>query len=150
MLRRATAIATVSPMAQHMWGRIYATAAFAQMEEGNPEAAARSVRAAAAAAARYGDCPTCSALLNPIAAEAFGSLGDRNCARAYAEPAAQVAGFFDSSAWRAMAESAKASAAAADGEPSAAREHFEDAAGLYERAGHAYWAKRSRTQAAAI
>ena len=32
-----------SPMARHMWGRIYATAAFAQIERGDPEAAARSV-----------------------------------------------------------------------------------------------------------
>ena len=35
-LRRASAIATVSPMARHMWGRIYATAAFAQIEQGRP------------------------------------------------------------------------------------------------------------------
>lgn len=75
-LRRASALATVSPMAGHLWGRIHATAAFAAVEQGDPEAAARSVRAAAGAAARYGDCPTCSALLNPIAAETFALLGD--------------------------------------------------------------------------
>src|SRR5262249_9771981 len=45
-LRRASAIATVSPMARHMWGRIYATAAFAQVQRGDPEAAARSIRSA--------------------------------------------------------------------------------------------------------
>jgi hypothetical protein len=91
-LRRASAIATVSPMAMHMWGRIHATAAFSRIELGDPEAAAGSVRAAAAAAARYGDCPSCSALLNPIAAEAFAALGDRDGACAYAEAAERAAG----------------------------------------------------------
>ncbi len=148
-LRRASAIATVSPMARHMWGRIYATAAFGQIEQGDPEAAARSVRAAGAAAARYGECPTCSALLNPVAAEALTMLDDRDSARSYADAAAGVAGMFDSSAWRAMAESAAASVAAAEGDSVGARERFEAAAGLYERAGQPYWLQRSRTQAAA-
>ncbi len=148
-LRRASAIATVSPMAKHLWGRIHATAAFAALERGDPEAAARSVRAAAGAAARYGDCPSCRALLNPMAAEAFAALGERDDARAHAESAARVAGFFESSAWRAMAESATASAAVAEGEPARAREHFEAAADLYARAGQPYWEQRSRLQAAA-
>jgi hypothetical protein len=135
-------------MAKHLWGRIHATAAFAALERGDPGAAASSVRAAAGAAARYGDCPSCSALLNPIAAEAFAAFGDRTGARAHAEAAAAVAGFFDSSAWRAMAESAAASAAAAAGEPARAREHFEAAAGLYARAGQPYWRQRTLSQAA--
>src|SRR5262249_19031271 len=92
-LRRASAIATVSPMAMHMWGRIHATAAFGRVEQGDPEAAASSVRAAGATAARYGDCPSCSALLNPIAAEAFAALGDRHAARSYAEAAERAASF---------------------------------------------------------
>ena len=132
-----------------MWGRIYATAAFAQIEQGDPEAAARSVRAAGAAAARYGDCPSCSALLNPIAAEALTRLEDRDGARPYADAATGVASMFDSSAWRAMAESAAASVAAADGDSARARERFEAAAGLYERAGQPYWLHRSREQATA-
>jgi DNA-binding SARP family transcriptional activator len=37
LLRRASTIATVSPMAMHMWGRIHATAAFAHLEHGDPE-----------------------------------------------------------------------------------------------------------------
>jgi DNA-binding SARP family transcriptional activator len=148
-LRKASAIATVSPMARHMWGRIYATAAFAKIEQGDPEAAARSVRAAGAAAARYGDCPSCSALLNPIAAEALTRLEDGDGARAYADAATGVAGMFDSSAWRAMAESAAASVASAEGESAHARERFEAAAALYERAGQPYWLQRSREQAAA-
>ncbi|HET6866962.1 MAG TPA: BTAD domain-containing putative transcriptional regulator [Solirubrobacteraceae bacterium] len=148
-LRRAAAIATVSPMAMHMWGRIHATAAFAGIEQGDPEAAAGSVRAAAAAAARYGDCPSCSALLNPIAAETFAALGDRERARAHAEAAKRVASFFDSSAWRAMSESAWGSVAVVDGVRTVARERFTAAAELYERAGHSYWAERSWAQAAA-
>jgi hypothetical protein len=68
---------------------------------------------------------------------------------AHAEAAAAVAGSFDSSAWRAMAESAAASAAAASGDPARAREHFEVAAGLYARAGQPYWRQRALSQAAA-
>src|SRR5262249_48194845 len=120
LLRRAAGIATVSPMARHMWGRIYATAAFSQIERGDPEAAARSVRAAGAASARYGDCPTCGALLNPIAAEALTALGDLDGARPYAEAARSVAGMFESSAWRAMAEAAAPSSAAGREGPGAA------------------------------
>jgi DNA-binding SARP family transcriptional activator len=142
-LRHATAIATVSPMAMHMWGRIYATAAFAHLERGHLDAAARAVRSADAAAARYGSCPSCSALLNPVAAEVFGALDDRNAAHAYADAAAGVAGFFDSSAWRAMAESAAASAAAADADTRLAGEKFTAAAALYERAGQPYWQERA-------
>ena len=148
-LRRAAAIATVSPMAKHLWGRIHATAAFAALVQGDAEAAARSVRASAAAAARYGDCPSCGALVNPMAAEAFAALGDRESARAYAEAAGRVADSFDSSAWRAMAESAAASVAAVEGDSARAREHFEAAAALYDRARQPYWQERSRAQAAA-
>jgi DNA-binding SARP family transcriptional activator len=150
LLRRASAIATVSPMAMHMWGRIHATAAFEQLERGDPEAAARSVRAAAASAVRYGDCPSCSALLNPLAAEAFGTLGDLDAARAHAEAATRVAATFESSAWTAMAESAAGSVAAAEGAAAEARARFDEAASLYDRIGHSYWAERSRAQASTI
>jgi DNA-binding SARP family transcriptional activator len=147
LLRRASAIATVSPMAMHMWGRIYATAAFAQLEQADPEGAARSVRAAAAAAVRYGDCPSCSALLNPLAAETFGALGDIDSARAYAEAASRVATMFESSAWSAMSASAAGSVAAAEGDSAEARARFAEAASLYDRIGHSYWAGRSKAQA---
>jgi ATP/maltotriose-dependent transcriptional regulator MalT len=149
LLRRASAIAAVSPMALHMWGRIHATSAFAQLEQDDPEGAARSVRAAAASAVRYGDCPSCSALLNPLAAEAFGALGDLDTARAHAEAAARVASMFESSAWSAMAESAAGSVAAAEGTQTEARARFEEAASLYDRIGHSYWAERSLAQASA-
>jgi DNA-binding SARP family transcriptional activator len=149
LLRRASGIATVSPMARHMWGRIYATAAFAQLERGDPEAASGSVRAAGAAAARYGDCPSCSALLNPVAAEALTMLDDRDGAQPYVAAAAAVASMFDSSAWRAMAESAAGSVAAANDDSARARDRFESAAALYEQAGQPYWLQRSRAQAAA-
>ena len=142
-LRQASAIATVSPMAGHMWGRIHATQTFAAVEQGDPERAVRSVRAAAAAAARYGDCPTCSALLNPVAVEAFTLLADPDNARAYAAAAARVAELFHSSAWRAMAESAAGSLAVADGNAQAAQQHFDAARDLYERAGQPYWSQRS-------
>lgn len=142
-LQQASGIATVSAMASHMWGRIYATAAFAAIEQGNPERAIRSVRSAAAAAVRYGDCPTCSALLNPMAAEAFTLLGDPESARQYAASAGRVAQMFASSAWRAMAESAAGSLATAEDDGERALRHYDRARDLYERAGQPYWAERS-------
>jgi DNA-binding SARP family transcriptional activator len=147
-LRRAAAIATVSPMARHLWGRIHATAAFAAVEQDDPERGVRSVNAAAAAAARYGDCPTCSALLNPIAAEAFALLADAGSARAYAVSAARVAEMFESSAWRAMGESAAGSVALAERDSYGATRQLQQAASLYERAGQPYWAARCRRLAA--
>lgn len=148
-LQRAAGIATVSPMASHLWGRIYATAAFAAVERGEPAKAVAALRAAAAASARYGDCPTCSALLNPVAAETFAMLGDGDHAREYGEAAARVADVFASSAWRAMAESAAGSVSRANGDRANARQHFDLAAALYERAGQPFWSNRSVRLAAA-
>src|SRR5919201_1469363 len=107
MLRRASAIATVPPMARHLWGRIHAT-------------------------------------------EAFAALRDTESARAHAEAAARVAGFFDSSAWRAMAETAAAHVAAVGRDRGHARERFHAAADLYERAGQPYWTERSLRHAEAV
>jgi DNA-binding SARP family transcriptional activator len=146
-LRRASGIATVSAMASHMWGRIHATAAFAAMERDEPDSAVRSVQAAAAASARYGDCPTCSALLNPVAAEAFARLGDGDNARYYRDAAGRVAGYFSSSAWQAMAESAAGSVSTLEGDRSGARDHFATAGQLYRKAGQPFWAERSAGQA---
>lgn len=147
-LRRASGIATVSPMASHLWGRIHATAAFAAMERGDPAAAVYAVQAAAAAGARYGDCPTCSALLNPVAAEAFASLRDADNARYYRDAAGRVAGYFSSSAWRAMAESAAGSVRILEGDQDDAHDHFGTASELYAAAGQPFWAERSKRQTA--
>ena len=149
-LKRASAIATVTPMARHAWARLHATAALAAMERGEPELVIRAVRAAQSAAARYGDCPTCSALLNPVGAQAFALVGDGEGAHALAEVAAQLAASFASSAWSAMAESAAASAAIADGDLTAARQRFGSAVALYEKAGHAFWAERASAQLSAM
>lgn len=145
-LKRATAIAMVTPMARHAWARLHATAALAALERGEPEGVIRAVRSAQSAAARHGDCPTCSALLNPVGAQAFAMVGDRAGAYALATAATQFAGSFRSSAWSAMAESAAASAAIADGDLPAARERFQAAVLLYEKADHPFWATRTRTQ----
>jgi hypothetical protein len=101
------------------------------------------VRAAAAAATRYGDCPTCSALLNPIAAEVFSLLNDPSSADGYVQAAATTAAMFASSAWRAMAESAAGSTAVARRDFQSACQRFDTARQLYERAGQPYWAERS-------
>jgi hypothetical protein len=71
--------------------------ALAAVEQADAGGAVRPVHAAAAAAARYGDCPTCSALLNPIA-EAFARLANLESARTYATSAGQLAQMFTRSA----------------------------------------------------
>ena len=135
-------------MARHVWQRIHATAALARLERGQPEIAARAIRAAAAATARYGGCPTCGALFNPIAAEVHAALGDADAARASAALAAQVAVRFGGSAWRAMADSAAAHAALAMGDTNSAHTHLINAAERYDSVGHVWWAQRCRGQAA--
>jgi hypothetical protein len=49
---------------------------------------------------------------------------------------------FNSSAWRAMAESAAGSVALAEGDERGALGHFDAARDLYQRAGQPYWAQR--------
>ncbi len=146
-IRRASAIATVSPMARHVWGRIHATAALACLQRGDPGGAVRHVRAAAASAARYSDCTTCSALLHPVAAEAYAAFGDAESARPHVAAAGRVADSFASTAWRAMAESSRGSLASAEGNRSRARGRFLRAAELYEMAGQPFWADRARSMA---
>ncbi|MER7281144.1 hypothetical protein ABT369_42590 [Dactylosporangium sp. NPDC000244] len=150
LLKRATAIATVTPMARHAWARLHATAALAAMERGEPEAAVRSVRATRAAAARYGECQTCSALVNPVGAHAYEQLGAAEEARALAAAADQFAGSFPSAAWRGMADAAAAYAAAAAGDLAGAGGRFRSAADGYGRAGHAFWAGRAAAEEARI
>jgi DNA-binding SARP family transcriptional activator len=144
---RGMAIATVSPMARHLWGRLYATSAFIAMRRGDAAAAVAAIRDAQSAAARYGDCPTCSALLHPMAAEAYAALGDAAGAARHAELAAGTASMFQSSAWSAMAESALGEASRAAGSTAAAARHFENAAMLYDKASHVFWAQRVRERA---
>jgi DNA-binding SARP family transcriptional activator len=146
-LRRASAIATVSPMAPHLWGRIYATHALAALDRGDPREGVRFARSAAKAAARYGDCPTCSALLNPVAAEAHALLGDVEGAAAHAEAAERPAAMFRSSAWRAMAESADAAVKLAEHDEEGARALYGSSASHFDLAGQPYWADRARARA---
>ena len=143
-LKRATAIALVTPMARHAWARLHATAALAASERGEPDAVIRAVRASRSAAARYGDCPTCSALLNPVGAQAYAELGDVVGARTLAVSAAAFAGSFASPAWTAMADSAAAQAAVAAGDEAGAQELFRAAAEGYESVGQTFWAERAR------
>ncbi|MBC2900529.1 BTAD domain-containing putative transcriptional regulator [Streptomyces cupreus] len=147
-LRRGMAAAAISPLAQHAFGRLYATAAFDAVERGEPAEAVRAARSASAAAARYGECPSCTALLYPVAAEAFAALGDAAGAAEHARAAERVAGLFRSSAWSAMAETASGALAEVRGEPSEARRRHLAAAELYGRARQPYWAARSKVRAA--
>ncbi|MFC7447086.1 BTAD domain-containing putative transcriptional regulator [Rhodococcus daqingensis] len=147
-LRQGMGLATVTPLASHAWGRLYATAAFDALERGDPAEAVRAVRAAAAAGAHYGECPSCTALLNPMAAEAFAALDDRPAVAAYVHEAERVAGSFQSAAWSAMAQAAAGSQALTDGDRATARRCFLEAADLYDQARQPFWAARTRAQAA--
>jgi tetratricopeptide (TPR) repeat protein len=145
---RGMAIAAVSPMARHVWGRLYATEALAALEGGDPARAAAAARSAAEAAVRYGNCPTCDALLHPVAAEACAALGDEAGAAAHAGTAEWTAGLWNSSAWRAMAVTARAFHHVAAGDLAEGSRALLEAADLYDRAGQPYWSARSRLGAA--
>lgn len=147
-LRRAMAIATVAPLARHLWGRLFAIAALDAVERGEPHGAILAARSAAVAGARHGDCGDCAVLLNPVAAEAYAALGDRAGAARYAEAARRIAEGFDSSAWRAMAATAAGAWALADGDADRARAHHLGAAAFHDRARQPFWAARARLQAA--
>ncbi|GAA1548847.1 hypothetical protein GCM10009827_081550 [Dactylosporangium maewongense] len=147
-LKRATTIATVTPMARHAWARLHATAAFAAVERGEPEAAVRSVRSARSAAARYGECPTCSALLNPVGAQAHVQAGAPEGAAELAAAAARFAGAFASSGWAAMADLAASYAAVAAGDPALARDRRQAAVAGFTRADHPFWVDRTRAEQA--
>ncbi|ADP78928.1 BTAD domain-containing putative transcriptional regulator [Pseudofrankia inefficax] len=149
-LKRAAAIAAVTPLSRHAWARLHATAALAALERGDPDGALRAVRAAQRTAERYGECATCGALLNPIGAETFARIGDSAGAAAFAAAAARTAASFESTAFRAMAASADGSAATADGDQTLAQARFEAAAALYEKAEQPFWAARSRRLAAGL
>src|SRR5438552_5446326 len=122
---------------------MHATAVFAAVEQGDSERAVRSVQAAAAAAARYGDCPTCSALLNPVAAEAFALLADPESARV--TPTRPPAWLRRSAVRRGARwpTPPRGSAAVAAGDAPAARRHFGSARERYALAGHRF--RRPRT-----
>jgi hypothetical protein len=64
----------------------------------------------------------------------FAALGDKAGATVFAQAAERVGRSFQSSAWTAMAESARGSLALTDADAGRARERFLSAARLYERA----------------
>jgi len=147
-LEAAAAIATVSPMASHLWSRIHATAALDALERRRPEAAHRAVSEAGRAAVRYGECPSCAAMLHPVAAETHALLGDVDAARFHAEGAERLAKSSRSSAWTAMWDWADGwvSHAMGDGHRAAAR--LRSASESFAAAGQPYWHGRALGQAA--
>jgi hypothetical protein len=142
-LDRGLALAAVSPMAAHLWGRLYATAALDALEGGGPGEAIRSVSMATAAAARNGDCPSCSALLHPVAAEAYAALLAPAEVEAHLRAMEQLVGFAPNACWRAMAESTRGFLALARQDPPDAWPRFLAAATLYEQIGQPFWAARA-------
>jgi tetratricopeptide (TPR) repeat protein len=146
-LLRGRAIATTSPMAMHAWGRLYATECLDALERGDGAGALRAVESAAAAASRYGECPGCCTMLHPVAAEAYALVGDASSAEGHAEQADRVAARWESTAIRAMAETAHGCALLARGEAEDAAERFLSASRLHEGLGHPFWTARTLAQA---
>lgn len=145
-VRRGLELAAGASMASHLMRRLYATAILNAVEQGDTDSALESLEAAEEAVQRYGDCPTCSALLHPVAAETYAMVGEPERAEEHARRAEQVAGFWESGAWKAMAETAQAAASQARGEP--ASERFLAAATLFERLGQPFESARCRFLAA--
>jgi DNA-binding SARP family transcriptional activator len=149
-LRHGRSIATVSPMAPHAWGRLYATEGLDALERSDPAGALRAVEGAATAASRYGECPGCCSMLHPVAAEAYAAAGDPDAAAGHAEQAERLAGRWQSTAVRAMAETAWGSAALALDEPQEAASRFLSASKMYAELGHPFWEARALLQAGRV
>lgn len=142
-LQRGLELAVEGPLPEHLLSRLYATMALNALEMDDPQAACEAIEAAARAAAQFGACPPCEALLQPVAAEAYAAIGDLERARHYAAAAEQI-GTWGSDAWRAMA--AVAQAAVADGKAEAAH-HLAAAAETYIRIDQPFPAARCHLQA---
>jgi hypothetical protein len=142
-LDRGVALAAVSPMAVHLWGRLYATAALNALESGRPAEAIQAVNMATEAAARYGDCPSCSALLHPVAAEAHAALHSPAAVEAHLRAVEQLVDYAPNACWRAMAESTRGFLALARKNPLDASPRFLAAATLYEQVSQPFWAARA-------
>lgn len=104
---RSLQLARESSMADHLIVRIYATLALNALEQGDPQAAAKAVEDSEEAAKQYGVCQTCSALMYPVAAEAYSALGNLEQAEQHARASGEVAANWESGAWLAMAELAR-------------------------------------------
>jgi tetratricopeptide (TPR) repeat protein len=141
-VRRGLGLAVEASMASHLMRRLYATATLNALEQGDIPSALGYLEAAEEAAEAYGDCPTCSALLHPVAAEAYALAGDPEHAEDHAQRAEQVAGYWESGAWKAMAEVARGAAIQARGQPASAR--FLAAADTFERLDQPFEAARCR------
>jgi len=142
-LERGLALAVEGPLPEHLLSRLYATMALNALEMDDPEAACEALEAAARAAAQYGACPPCEALLHPVAAEAYAAVGDLDRAQSHAA-AAEQAGTWGSDAWLAMAAVARAAVAPSRGE---AAQQLADAAATFARIGQPFQSARCHLQA---
>jgi DNA-binding SARP family transcriptional activator len=149
-LKQGMSIASVSPMAQHAWGRLYATEGLDALERGDLTGALHAVEGAAAAAERYGECPGCCSLLHPVAAEAYAAAGNPDAAEGHAEAVERLAGRWESTAVSAMAETAWGSVALARGDSAEAAGRFLSASEMYRSLGQPFWAGRTLFQAGQV
>jgi tetratricopeptide (TPR) repeat protein len=146
-VRRGLELGAKASMASHLMRRLYATAVLNALEQGDASSALGFLQEAAEAAESYGDCPTCSALLHPVAAETYARVGDPERAEDHAQQAEQVAGHWESGAWKAMAEAARGAAARAHGQPASQR--FLAAAATFDHLDQPFEAARCRLLAGA-
>ena len=147
-LTEGLALDVDAPMAPHVFGRLYATAALNALARGDAPAAVRCLDDAADVALRRGDCNTCNALLHPVATDVYLALGDLTRAEDHAQAAAHVAERWESGAWRAMAERAHGRVLEARGEHAQATSHFLHAVELFDSLGQPYDVARCLVDAA--
>jgi tetratricopeptide (TPR) repeat protein len=146
-LMAALAIAVDPPMATHVWVRVYATAAANALDHGDAVAAMRAIEAAAETIRRSGSCEVCGAHLNPIATRTFLTLGDIDRAEYHAQEAERTAAYWESSTWRALAETARAEVDRARGDVASASQRFKSAAAAFERVDQPFDAARCLLEA---
>lgn len=136
LLDQALEVAVRAPIfASHMQVRIHATRAAHALDQGDALAAARAVEATVNVCTQFGECPGCSALVHPVAAETHAILGNLEEAEARATAAREIAEQWQSGAWRALAELAQG-VAARPGEDAA--QHLIAAADLFEEIAQPY------------
>jgi DNA-binding SARP family transcriptional activator len=129
-------------MRSHCLTRLHATLARNRLAAGDRDGARTSLEEGLAEAARHGNCATCSALLLPEAVRVALAWDDVRGADASARKLEDVAARFDSRAWTAMAEHARARVHAARGDTQKALDGFERARVAYQEVGAPYDAAR--------
>jgi DNA-binding SARP family transcriptional activator/tetratricopeptide (TPR) repeat protein len=141
LLQRALPLARWSVLGMHLLQRIYGTMIAAAPDR----SAARAVVDRAEATMGEGDhCPFCDVMLAVPAATACADVGDLEDARRHLSAAKESAARWEGTAWQAAVAEADAHLARAEGDQARSARLAEQAAALFDVAGHPTDAQRCR------